>query len=234
MDCRDLKNWIASKDLFDERIFADAEKHLEHCQKCRRIHTMDALIEDGIKNGLQHVAVPRGLVNRIETELFADTKERVRPLARWIKIVPALAVAALIFMIVLQPFSGQIKSLDQMGTYALANHLSGETQMAVSTTEAGVAARWFTQQLGYTVKVPDLRSNGLTLRGGRLCSLGEEKAAFLFYRKNGKKVSLFIVTDDALGFQMVDQRVYSIQEKKHDIKIWKDGKMVRVTVEQSV
>jgi len=234
MDCRDLKNWIASKDLFDERVFADAEKHLEHCEKCRRIHTLDALIEDGIRKGLQPVAVPRGLVNRIDTELFADTKESAWSFARWFKTVPALAMAALIFIIVLQPFSGQIKSLDQMGTYALANHLSGETQIAVSTTDAGTAARWFTQQLGYAVKVPDLRSHGLTLIGGRLCSLGEEKAAYLFCRKNGKKVSLFIVTADALGFQMIDQRLYGIQEKKYDIKIWKDGKMVRVTVEQSV
>jgi anti-sigma factor RsiW len=234
MDCRDLKNWIASKDLFDERVFTDAEKHLEHCEKCRRIHTMDTLIEDGIKIGLQPVAVPRGLLNRVETELFADTEERAWSLARWFKFVPALAVAALIVIIVLQPFSGQIKSLDQMGTYALANHLSVETNMAVSTTEAGVAARWFTQQLGYAVKVPDLRSYGLTLLGGRLCSLGEEKAAYLLCRKNGKKVSLFIVTADALGFHLVDQRIYGIQEKEHDIKIWKDGKLVRVTVEQSV
>src|SRR5579859_5674125 len=57
--------------------------------------------------------------------------------------------------------------------------------------------RWLSDRLGTPISLPDLRSEGLDLLGGRLLSTTEGPAALVFYQdRGGERVSLYIRPSD--------------------------------------
>ena len=94
MNCQEFKAWIDNKDLSDARVCADAEIHMETCEKCSQLHTLDALIDARVKDCLTPASVPQGLLSRIETDIISQKKDPVASFAVWKKFVPLFAAAA--------------------------------------------------------------------------------------------------------------------------------------------
>ena len=230
MNCQDFKAWIDNKDLFDARVIADAKIHMAACEPCKKLHALDVLIDDRVKDCLQPTAVPQGLLARIETNTISQKKAPAASFAIWKKFVPLLAAAAIVFIIIINPFSGKINSLNQMQAYALENHLSENRTMEFKAGDIDGVSRWFTNRLGYTVVLPNYHRRGLNFLGGRECFLGRIKAAFLYCEKQGKRVSLFIVDADALKFPLDEAKNYSITDQGYEIKVWKEGNMAYALV----
>ena len=231
MNCNEFKAWLGSKDLYDEHVSGEADSHLFSCEQCRKLSEFDDLIESNIRKGMQKSDVPTGLLNRIEADIILSTKENSSRFVLWNKFVPVLAAAALVLILIVNPFSSQIQTLDQMGTYVLENHLAVDSKMAFEAAAVSNVAAWFRERLGYSVKIPDLSSLGLTLLGGKKCALGKNAAAYLVCDREGKRVSLFIINADAINFNMADARSYGVYDQGSSIKVWKADQMVYAIVE---
>lgn len=77
--------------------------------------------------------------------------------------MPALSMAALVLVILLNPFSGHLQTVDEVVAYGIANHLDTSMEMAFRTGEIRDVGQWFSQRLGYTVRLPNLKNLELNL-----------------------------------------------------------------------
>ena len=231
MNCNEFKTWIANRDLYDKRVHGEADTHVASCAQCRRLFELDDLAEYQIREGMRASDVPRGLLDRIEADISSSGKDKGSRPVLWTKFVPIFATAVLALILIVNPFSSRIQTLDQMGTYVLENHFTGHTNAAFNAADVTDVAGWFSKRLGYAVEMPDLRSLGLTLQGGKRCSLGKKRAAYLFCDRKGQMVSLFVVNAGALGFKLDKDRTYGVYDRGGKIKIWQEGGMVYALVE---
>lgn len=228
MECHNFKKWLINKDILDERAETAARDHLRMCERCRKLYTMDAQIEAQIKEGLKEVEVPDGLLSRIEMDIQSTDKGKMFTHFTWKRVIPTLAVAALLF-ILFNPFAGGFKSIEEIGSLAVDNHLDKNMTMAFRAEEVKDVSRWFVDRLGFRVSNPNLEQQGFRFLGGRKCRLGGNDAAYLFYEKAGEKVSLFIIDPSDLNFNM-GVRMSKISFRGCDIKIWKEGDQVYAMV----
>jgi anti-sigma factor RsiW len=139
-------------------------------------------------------------------------------------------MAALVLVILLNPFSGRLQTVEEVVAYSIANHSDTDMEMAFRTGEVSDVGQWFSQRLGYTVRLPDLKKLGLNLMGGRKCSLGKIDAAFLFCNSKGKRASLFVINQNDVGLRFDKERKYTVEEGDLKVSLWKESGMVYAMV----
>ena len=128
------------------------------------------------------------------------------------------------------PPGGEIRDIDHIGSLALANHLDDQQGLAFKAGEIEDAAAWFVERIGFAAAAPNLVGQGYIFKGGRPCKLGPKGAAYLFYEKNGKKCSLFVINPDDIKFKFKNDKKYFLAEKSHDIKVWSESGLVYAMV----
>ena len=228
MNCHDFKKWIAVQGSSDEQQNMFATAHIRHCEVCNQLFKMDAFFEDILKEEMKATEPPPNLIANLRRKIESDKIQRSHQTKwfSWKIYAPAFAMATLLLIIVMNPFSGQLRSIDEVVAHSITNHLDTKLTMAFRAGEVTDAGLWFSESLGFPVKLPDLKRLGLTLLGGRNCILGRIDAAYLFYKAKEKRVSLFIINESDLDFTLTDGSTYNIVEKGFSITIWKEGKMV--------
>ena len=234
MECHEVKNWIANRDLFDERVSAAAGRHLASCSTCQSLYKLDTLAEERTKKAFEKEDVPQGLLSRLNSEILTEQTKGWTGVFGWRRLLPVAAVTVLILITVFNPFSNTIRGLEQMSAYAMENHLEGESTMAFNAVNVNDVGNWFLRRIGYAVILPDMDRLGLKLLGGRECSLGKHKAAYLYCKKDGRKASLFIVDSSRIGFRLNPNELFSHEENGYGIQIWRSGSMVYTLVEEKV
>ena len=145
-------------------------------------------------------------------------------------MVPALAMAALVLVMLLNPFSGNLQTVDEVVALSIANHLDTGMEMAFRAGEVSDVGQWFTRRLDYAVRLPDLNRLGLILLGGRECAFGKIDAALLFCKSKGKRASLFVINQNDIGVRFDNERKYSIEEGDFKVRVWKESGMVYTMV----
>jgi hypothetical protein len=226
MNCHDFKDWLVSRDIQKNGLEEKAREHVMFCEECKKIAAIDSLIEDRIRICLCRVDPPIEFSAILEMDLRSAVREKNATLFSWKKLVPALAIAAVLLAIVFNPLSGRIKSLDQFSSLALANHLDPDLKPVFRAGDIPDASGWFSDKLGFPVFLPKYNIQGSTFLGGRECLLDKKKAAYLFYEIRGKRVSLFIIHARDLSIPLKGERVYNVSDKEHDVKVWKEGDLV--------
>jgi anti-sigma factor RsiW len=136
----------------------------------------------------------------------------------------------LVLVILLNPFSGHLQTVDEVVALSIANHLDTGMEMAFRAVEVTDVGQWFTQRLGYAVRLPDLKRLGLNLLGGRECAFGKIDAALLFCKSKGKRVSLFVINENDVGLRFDKERIYTVEEGEFKVKLWKNSGMVYAMV----
>jgi anti-sigma factor RsiW len=228
MICTDFKIWIL--DRAPERE-TEAITHAKSCGVCAGLHALDDALEGVISEGLKEAEVPEGLIKKVEMNLEsmdAVGKRAGRTPGLIVKTLAPVMAAAAVFLIFILPGPARFESMDEIGRFAVENHLEGMA-MEFKSNEVADPARWLGERLDFNVKVP--RVEGLTLLGGRKCSLGENDVGYLFYEKDGTAVSLFVVDADTLAFEMPDNRAYRFPVDGSEITLWKEGRLVYASVE---
>jgi anti-sigma factor RsiW len=169
--------------------------HIQVCQTCKTLYQTDMALDAILKNGMQTVFPPSGLITRARRSIESESRPRLFkfPRVSWKTVVPALALAALVLVMLLNPFSGHLQTVDEVVALSIANHLDTSMEMAFRAGEIADVGQWFTQRLGYAVRLPDLKRLGLNLLGGRKCASGKIDAALLFCNSKGKRASLFVI-----------------------------------------
>ena len=220
-----FKTWLINRDRYDQTTANAAKDHMASCKSCKMLYIWDALLEARISEPLVEVAPPRGLLARIKNnfQFEADDQSRNTHFFPLKQLATALVMVAVFAVIVFQPYSGQIKSFEQIGTFALAEHLSSDLEMSDP-------AGWFSERVGFGIVIPALESRGFKFLGGKECLLGKKKAAYLYYDRQGEKISLFIINYRDLDFSLSPKRTYTVYDRGYEITIWLQGTLCYMLV----
>jgi len=87
-----------------------------------------------------------------------------------------------------------------------------------------------TEELGFNVRLPDLKMLDCTLMGGRLCTLGECRSAYFVVEHDGKPGSLFIMAENNIAFPIADGNRFNTWFNGCDTCIWKNNDQVYAMV----
>ena len=228
VNCQEFKQWLINQDSAGEKAFRLAQGHIKACQACKALYQTDMALEAPLKRGMLTVEPPPRLSERTRQKIESEFRPRpFRALSvSWKTMVPALATAALVLVLLLNPFSGHLQTVGEMASLSLANHLDTGMQMAFQAGEVDDVGQWFSQKLAYAVQLPDLNRLGLTLLGGRECAFGKVAAALLFCKSKGKRASLFVIDPGDVGVRFDHGRKYTVEEGEYKVTLWKESGMV--------
>ena len=231
-NCQEFKQWLNNQDSADENAFRQVKDHIQLCQTCEKLYQTDRTLDAMLNKGMQAVEPPSGLIGRARHKI--ESEARPRPFrflnVSWKTAVPALSMAALVLVLVLNPFSGHLQTVDEVVAHSIANHLDTSMKMDFRTEEVSDAGQWFAQRLGYRVQLPNLKKLGLSLLGGRKCALGKTDAALLFCNSKGKRASLFVINQVDVGVRFDNQRKYIVKEGDYKVTVWKESGLVYAMV----
>jgi anti-sigma factor RsiW len=232
VNCQEFEQWLINQDSADENAFRQAKDHIQVCQTCEALYQTDIALDAMLKKGMQTVEPPSGLIERARYKIESETRPRPFGFLRvsWKTAVPALSMAALVLVMLLNPFSGHLQTVDEVVTHSIANHLDTGMEMTFRVGEVTEVGQWFTQRLEYAVRLPDLKRLGLNLLGGRKCAFGKIDAALLFCKSKGKRASLFVINQNEVGLRFDKERKYTVDEGDFKVTVWKESGMVYALV----
>ncbi len=232
VNCQEFKQWLINQDSTDEHAFRQVRDHIQVCRTCEKLYQTDMALDARLKKGMQSVDPPPGLIANARHKIESESRPRPFRLlsVSWKTAVPALTMAALVLVMLLNPFSGHLQTVDEMVALGIANHLDTGMEMAFRAGEVSNVDQWFSQRLEYTVRSPDLNRLGLNLVGGRKCAFGKIDAALLFCRSKDKRVSLFVINQNDVGLRFDKERIYTVEEGEFKVKLWKKYGMVYAMV----
>src|SRR5258705_9328542 len=185
----------------------EMETHLVGCQACRSLVERELASREACTASLEPEQAPER-VRVAVTESLARLVERDQARRRRGQMRRVGLVAAMVACV----------SPGAAGGTAIQSHLQGRTRMAdfavaaveqhqklarnllpadVSGVSPKGAEAWFKQRLGFNMNLPELPSEGLTFLGGRISHVRDIEAAALEYELEGKRVSLFIMPEEA-------------------------------------
>ncbi len=230
--CQEFKQWLIHQDLADENAFRQVKEHIQVCQTCEELYQTDLALDAMLKKGMQTVEPPPGLIVRSRRKIESESRPRSFKFLRvsWKTAVPVLSMAALVLVMLLNPFPGNLQTLDEVVAHSIANHLDTGMEMTFRAGEITDVGQWFIQRLGYTVRLPDLKKLGLNLLGGRKCALGKIDAALLFCNSKGKRASLFVINQNDVGVRFDKKQKYIVEEDDFKVTLWKESGMVYAMV----
>lgn len=232
VNCQEFKQWIIHQDSADENSLQKVHEHIQVCQACDALYQTDLALDAMLKDRMQAIEPPQGLIERARQRIESESRPRPFKLLSlsWKATVPSLAMAALVLVMLLNPFSGHLQTVDEMAALSLANHLDTGMEMAFRAGEVSDAGQWFTRRLAYPVRLPDLKRLGLTLLGGRECAFGKIDAALLFCKSKGKRASLFVINPSDVGVRFDGERKYIVEEGEFKVTLWKESEMIYAMV----
>ena len=230
--CQEFKQWLNHQDSSDENTFRQMKNHIQICQTCEKLYQTDMAIDTILKKGFENVDPPPGLIQRTRHKIESQSQSRPFSFLKvsWKTALPALSVATLLLVMLLNPFSGHLLSVEEMVAHSMANHLDDNMEMAFRVGEVSDVGQWFTRRLGYTVRTPDLKKLGLKLLGGRKCKLGKIDAALLFCNSKDKRASLFVINQNDVAVPFNKNRQYIVKEGDFKITLWEEFGMVYAMV----
>jgi len=131
-NCQQFKQWLTNQDSADENTFRQMENHSQICQTCEKLYQTDMALDMILKNEIQAVEPPPGLIGRARHKIESQSRPRPFKLLKvsWKTAVPALSMAALVLLILLNPFSGHLQTVDEVVAHSIANHLDTKMKMA--------------------------------------------------------------------------------------------------------
>ena len=234
MDCKEFHYWLNTRDIHECTIPDNAVTHMASCHECEKLFRKDSILEQELGNALVMKEIPRGLVEKIDLTLDHDGRQSIWPYKKTgTAIALTCLVSCLVFLavVLIAPNdSSSFKTLNHVSSQAVTNHLKGNRYMSFKSTEVEQALGMLTKELGFKVILPDLKKQGCMLIGGRLCALGECRAAYFVVERNGKAGSLFIMDTDHIDFQMADGSRFTTNIKGCETCVWKDNGQVYAMV----
>ena len=236
MDCETFKTWLANPHSERDPHLHDVMAHVTVCRDCHKLWQTDTVLEKQVRGSFSTTEVPENFTARMRAaiEQSIAPSPPPRPKVSWWKwLTPSLAATAALVFFVFNPLSGQLSSMDAIGAYALINHQHPEQPLDVASSQMDVVGQWFNDRMPFQVTVPDLRQRGYALKGGRPCTLGKTKAAYLVYDDKGQRVSTFVLPARDVTFAITEGRHYQMKDATHLVEIWQEKDVVCVIVRKT-
>lgn len=199
MRCSDLEHDLSC--FVDGELAAPEQREIEnHLRECGPCHALVAE-QRRLKLALRQQAPMQPspvLAERLSRSLDKEDGrrrwQRLRPIAATVVSVVFPVAAALALVL------GYVQTVEPLITDSLVKH---QRNLPLEVTGGREQVQsWFDGKVPFAV--PALRLEPLaSLRGGRLCNLGNRDAAMLQYEQQGRKISVFVF--DAQGLQLRSQ-----------------------------
>ncbi len=186
MRCVDARELLSA--VLDDELPPDERgaviKHLEQCEHC----SSEALALRGLKHAVARIQAeempPAAVRAHIDALRFAQNPRGSRSFA---------VAAALMFLVVLVAVILSGRWHQDLSDVVAADHLKSNpavTPPHVVTRSPAAIERFFAGTTRFEPTVP--RLDGAEVLGARVCHLDGQTAELIFYRHNGRNISLFV------------------------------------------
>ena len=222
MDCKDFTSWLENRDTYDLSEADRAMKHASQCAKCKEFLQKDEELDLFITKMFQYEKMDTRMYSRIDRTL--DSSPRRRGIRGGMAAAfAAMVVVALFF--VLSPAPANFTSLDELGKYVALDHKDHSGTISLFEEIQNIE-EWSMDNLQYSFDVDGLPGGKITMVGGRICIIKNCNFAHLLYKDSRGFYSLFVVTEDEIGFHMEPGRIYSLNIAGVELRIWQRQEMV--------
>jgi len=248
MNCDETARWIHPllDGELDVRNTADVQAHLDGCRGCQSRYAAHQAFSSGIRRLDLGYTAPASLRQRINEALLVETSSTVtasassvkeRPPARraqvparrgvsqwlmWAGWPVAVAASAMLATVLLQQHSLEADDVVEAHVRSLlVDHLND-----VDSTDHHTVKPWFAGKIDFSPPVPDLKSRGFELVGGRLDYLQHQPVAAVIYRKHGHIINvLAALTGRGLGELPHSERVQG-----YTLRAWRQAGLDLVAI----
>lgn len=215
MNCHDCRqHWELYYDSEGgSELYLEINEHLAGCPNCAKWFFQQQQFEMLLTNKLSAATATAELWNRVLAETGV-----VRPaVARsWVFFGSCLAVAAslLLAMGLWQPPREATSHLSAL-TAVVHQRLASEAVPIEFTSHSDEEVeRYLKQRVPFAVRCPPREDAGFEVRGGGVCAIGGEPAAYVVGRVEGRQVSIFILPQERLA-QFAHERSAIARERIH-------------------
>jgi anti-sigma factor (TIGR02949 family) len=233
VDCNFAKTRIfpyVDREL-DGPVTADLETHLAACEPCSRLVDLELRFQAVYLRRLRPQPAPPEVRERSQA-LLADLAAGRQPRRRLAGWRLALAVAAVLLVALGAASALLVESVVRSrGAFVALAEAAVEqhqrlTRDLLPPDIQGVspksAEEWFRKRLNFNISLPDLPSDRLKFRGGRIWHLDGVETAALGYQVDGSDVSLFIVPGEAYRKLALKEppRFKLVTNRGYDVILW--------------
>ena len=182
-----------------------AMDHLRDCEACQAFFEQQRELSTSLRSKVGTEPAPEALRERM-AHLVETHRAAVLHLPRNRRQV--LVVAA---SIVLTLGLGGLWLASRMPSQALFHEMCADhakyldAQSQLPSSDPAAIESWFRDKAEFRVNVPTLERTDLL--GSRLCFLKRHKAALIFYRKEGRAVSLFELSEVGVSLSALNRTV---------------------------
>lgn len=226
MKCDRFRTWLEDRDLYDVSEADKAHRHATECQYCNEMLRKDEILDRYIARALAAQQVPAGLSERIDLNLAGQTPERSRKGTFTMIAALCLLILATVF------FHGgrqRFGTMEELATYALLDHQKHDYGEAIFERVVD-AGNWLAINGWRAAAPPALILEGYTVKGAKICRLGHCQAVHLIYEKEGRLVSVFVLAEGEVGFDLAQERVFSLVIEGHGVRILRQQSMVYAVI----
>ncbi len=223
-DCAEVERTV---DVYLDRELADEdrvelERHVAGCEACARLVREQAAFKARFRAAASvRARLPQGMRARIRHSL-----EHAQPtLPRWRRVSMALAPAAAAALALSAGWSSTRTRTSPVAEAAIWRHTQ-DLPIEVSGGD-DVVRDWFSHKVRFAVHPPRLPNAALV--GARLANLRDRDAAYLVYRADGARVSVFVFDPSNLALvaprrrEAAGQEIYFQGERGYNVALFRHG-----------
>ena len=210
-------DWYLDDELaLEEKEYVDL--HLQSCEDCRKQTQLMRKMKAGLGRRRQATCqVPDALAAKIMRETRVCTRGPIRVWSQRCLVSGAAAAACVMLALAATSSQERPQFLGKFVKKAVAQHRL-QVPMDVASPDPTTVAKFVRSRLGTDLKVPSLQEAGFILRGARLVSVADDKAAQLRYRGSlGQELSLMAVLNKGERLNTVWQKLTGDKETDQNI-----------------
>ena len=178
-----------------------ATDHLQGCADCRTYFERQRNSAAGLRSCLADEPAPETVRQRIASLIEQRRSPAINRRRHW--LVGAAAAVLAVFLGTVWLLTTPSRDLFHEMCADHAQYLDARSQLA-SSDPAAIEA-WFRDKAEFRVRVPALDRSDLL--GSRLCFLKRHTAALIFYRNNGRPVSLFQLSSSGISMWSLERTI---------------------------
>jgi len=193
----------------------EAKEHLKNCPSCAEFFKEEEILKNIIYERTPRERAPQSLRQLVlgiteKERIFLTRSAKTPGYTRLSGMISKLSLTLLFLIFVTSSlilynvsFQERNDSLTSILVEDHKNNIPGDVQILSSDPET--VKEWFSGKVGFVVNVPKLQ--GAIFIGGRLCQIEGRRVALLFYEKNGKPLSLFVMDGSLADLNWKDKNV---------------------------
>jgi anti-sigma factor RsiW len=219
---------------------AQMDAHVQRCAVCTHEAAAEQLLTEALEGRLPQHAAPVALKRKLAAEWPGLVAREPSAWQRWSRsLVPALAVAAVLLMVVPLYYQRSSERGSVMVAEAVNDHLrilSSQHPLDIENAGMHQVKPWFQGRLDFAPVVRFLGDQDVPLQGGAVGYYLDRKAAVFVFHRRLHAVSLFVFRADGLpwptrGLQRIGRAQAQVAAARgFSLVLWREGELGYVLV----